>query len=134
MRVVFDTNVIVAGLVAEGLCREVVETHLPDHVAILSDLLWAELVEKLRTKFNLVPEELPILGLYRRHAESVQVQPLPKPVCRDADDDWVLATAISGRAQMIVTGDPDLLVLGTYQGIDIVNPRQFVERIHRGMK
>ena len=39
MRVVFDTNVIVAGLVAEGLCREVVEMHLPEHTPILSSAL-----------------------------------------------------------------------------------------------
>ncbi|HSF19225.1 MAG TPA: putative toxin-antitoxin system toxin component, PIN family [Vicinamibacteria bacterium] len=128
----FDTNVIVAGLVAEGLCREIVETHLSEHDAILSDALWDELVEKLRSKFNLVPEELPLLGLYRRHAEWVQPLPLPKPVCRDADDDWVLATALAGRAEMIVTGDPDLQVLAAHQGIRIVSPRQFVERIHRG--
>jgi putative PIN family toxin of toxin-antitoxin system len=127
---VFDTNVIVAGLVAEGLCRELIETHLPEHVAILADPLWEELVEKLRSKFNLVPEEVPFLGLYRRHAEWVQAQPLPKPVCRDADDDWVLAAALAGGAEMIVTGDPDLLVLGTHQGIGIVSPRQFIERIH----
>lgn len=130
MRVVFDTNVIVAALVAEGLCHEIVETHLPEHTAILADPLWKELVEKLRSKFNLVPEELPLLGLYRRLAEWVQAQPLPKPVCRDADDDWVLATAVAGRADMIVTGDPDLLVLGAHEGIDIVSPRQLLERIH----
>jgi putative PIN family toxin of toxin-antitoxin system len=133
VRVVFDTNVIVAGLVAEGLCREIIETHLPEHVAILADPLWEELLEKLRSKFDLVPEELPLLGLYRRHAEWVQVQPLPEPVCRDADDDWVLATAVAGRAEMIVSGDPDLLVLGAHQGIDIVAPRGFIERIQGGL-
>lgn len=129
MRVVFDTNVIVAGLVAEGLCREVVETHLPEHTPILADPLWKELLEKLRSKFSLVPEELPLLGLYRRLSEWVQAEPLPKPVCRDKDDDWVLATAIAGRAEIIVTGDPDLLVLRAHEGIDIVTPRQFLERI-----
>ena len=42
MRVVFDTNVLVAGVVAEGLCREIVETHVPDHTPILSSVLWDE--------------------------------------------------------------------------------------------
>jgi putative PIN family toxin of toxin-antitoxin system len=128
---VFDTNVIVAGLVAEGLCREILETHLPEHVAILADPLWKELVEKLRSKFNLVPEELPLLGLYRRIAEWVRAQPLPKQVRRDADDDWVLTAAVAGGAEVIVTGDPDLLVLGAHEGIEIVSPRQFLERIDR---
>jgi putative PIN family toxin of toxin-antitoxin system len=132
VRVVFDTNVIVAGLVSEGLCHEVVETHLPEHSAILSRVLWDELVEKLRDKFGLVVEDLPLLDLYRRHATWVEPQPLATPASRDADDDWVLATAIAGQAEAIVTGDGDLLELGTHQGIAILSPRQFIERLVRG--
>jgi putative PIN family toxin of toxin-antitoxin system len=52
-------------------------------------------------------------------------------VCRDPDDDVVLAAAIEGRAAAIVTGDDDLLVLGEYDGIVIVPPRAFVELIKR---
>ena len=50
MRLVLDTNVVVAGLVSEGLCHELVEAHLPDHTAILSRILWDELVEKRRDR------------------------------------------------------------------------------------
>ena len=132
MRVAFDTNVIVAGLVSEGLCHEVVETHLPDHSAILSRILWDELVEKLRDKFGLAVEDLPLLDLYRRHATWVGPQPLATPACRDDDDDWVLATAIAGQAEAIVTGDGDLLELVAYQGVAILSPRQFIERLVRG--
>ena len=42
MKVVFDTNVLVAGVVAERLCREIVETYVPDHTPILSSVLWHE--------------------------------------------------------------------------------------------
>ena len=129
MRVVFDTNVIVAGLVAEGLCREVVETHLPEHTAVLSNVLWDELVQKLREKFDLGPDELPFLHLYYRHATWVETEALDNPVCRDPDDDWVLATAIAGDAELIVTGDEDLLALGTYRDVAILTPRQFLERL-----
>ena len=131
MRVVFDTNVIVAGLVAEGLCREILEVHVPDHVSILSDGLWRELVEKLASKFGLREADLPFLALYRRHAEWVEAEPLPEPVCRDVDDDLVLATAIAGRAELIVSGDADLTDLGGHAGIDILSPRDFLARIHR---
>lgn len=62
MRVVFDTNVIVAGVVAEGLCREILETHIPEHTAILSQVLWDELIGKLQHKFGLRPDDLPVLG------------------------------------------------------------------------
>lgn len=131
MRIVFDTNVIVAGLVSEGLCHEIVETHLPDHTAILSRILWDELVEKLREKFDLSPNQLPLLHLYHRLATWVEPQPLGKPACRDPDDDWVLATALAGQAEAIVTGDGDLLTLGSFQGVAILSPRQFIERLHR---
>jgi putative PIN family toxin of toxin-antitoxin system len=133
VRLVFDTNVIVAGLVAQGLCHELVETHLPDQVAILSPRLWDELVQKLRDKFALQLGDLPLLDLYRRHATWVEPIPLPKPVCRDADDDWVLATAVAGGAEAIVTGDGDLLELGAYEGVAILTPRQLIERLASGL-
>ena len=133
MRIVFDTNVIVAGVVADGLCREIVETHLPAHTPVVSRLLWDELVEKLRSKFDLEAEELPLLALYRRHAAWVEPPALPRPVCRDPDDDWVLATAVAGQAELIVSGDADLLVLGTHEGIAILTPRQFIERAAKGL-
>ncbi|MBP7775533.1 MAG: putative toxin-antitoxin system toxin component, PIN family [Acidobacteria bacterium] len=49
-------------------------------------------------------------------------------VCRDPDDDWVLATALAGNTEAIVTGDADLLTIGSYSGIEIISPRQFVSR------
>lgn len=129
MRIVLDTNVVVAGIVAEGLCREIVEAHLPEHRPILSGPLWEELVDKLREKFDLEADALPILTLYRRHATWVEVSPLEEPVCRDPDDDWVLATAVTGEAEVIVTGDDDLLTLGEHEGIVILTPRAFIGKL-----
>jgi putative PIN family toxin of toxin-antitoxin system len=132
VRVVFDTNVVVAGLVAEGLCREIVETLLPEHTPFLSDPLWHELVDTLAEKFDLTTADLPLLLLYRRLATWVVPAPLDPPVCRDPDDDVVLATAVVGRAEAIVTGDDDLLVLRSHAGIPILTPRQFLERLRSG--
>jgi putative PIN family toxin of toxin-antitoxin system len=128
VRVVFDTNVVVAGIVAEGLCREILEIHVPEHTAILSQVLWDELVVTLRKKFRLTPDDLPILALYRQHADWCEPATLSKAVCRDPDDDWVLATALAGHAEAIVSGDADLLTLKTYSGIEMLSPRQFVTR------
>jgi predicted nucleic acid-binding protein len=53
----------------------------------------------------------------RRLTEIFDAPPLPMPVCRDPDDDAVLACAIAARVDLIVSGDQDLLVLKRYQGI-----------------
>jgi uncharacterized protein len=128
VRAVFDTNVVVAGIVAEGLCREILEIHVPEHTAILSQVLWDELVVTLRRKFGLTPDDLPILALYRQHAAWCEPAKLAEAVCRDPDDDWVLATALAGEADAIVSGDADLLTLDSYSGIEMLSPRQFVSR------
>lgn len=128
MKAVFDTNVVVAGIVAEGLCREILEIHVPEHTAILSHVLWDELVVTLRRKFGLTPDDLPILALYRQHASWCEPAKLAEAVCRDPDDDWVLATALAGEADAIVSGDADLLMLDSYSGIEMLSPRQFVSR------
>ena len=52
----------------KDLCREVLETHVPEHRPILSQTLWNELVDTLRDKFQLSIDDLPVLHLYRRHA------------------------------------------------------------------
>jgi predicted nucleic acid-binding protein len=62
----------------------------------------------------------------------VEPQRLEKAACRDPDDDWVLATAIAGQAEAIVTGDGDLLTLGVYEGVAILTPRRLIERLARG--
>jgi uncharacterized protein len=62
----------------------------------------------------------------QRLAEMIDPLPLPKPVCRDPDDDQVLALAIATKAEMIVSGDADLLSLGSFEGIPIVAPAEAV--------
>ena len=71
---------------------------------------------------------IPLLSLYRQLAEWCEPVSLAKKVCRDRDDDWILATAVTGRAGAIVTGDNDLLSLKKYSGIVVLSARQFVER------
>lgn len=130
MRIVLDTNILVAGILAEGLCREIVEVHLPDHTPILSSRLWDEPVDALEEKFGLNTDSLPLLGLYHRLAAWIEPGELNPPVCRDSDDDWVIATALAGEAEAIVTGDDDLLALRCHQRVAILSPRQFLERLH----
>lgn len=131
MKVVCDTNVLIAGMVAEGLCRDIVKRRLLGVELITSRALLDELARTLRRKFNTDPEQVPLLKAYRERATLVRPITLPHPVCRDRDDDKVLATAVAARADIILTGDDDLLVLANYQGIRILSPRQFVDRMDR---
>ena len=63
--------------------------------------------------------------MLRSRMELVEPVPLGAPVCRDPDDDWVLATAVAGTCECIVTGDKDLLSLGEYRGVRILAPSAF---------
>jgi putative PIN family toxin of toxin-antitoxin system len=129
MRLVLDTNVLIAAVVAEGLCRDIVRRRVKAHILVTSQALLDELANTLRDKFGVEPSELALLAALRDRADMAQPTPLSSPVCRDADDDMVLATAVAGQAEVIVSGDADLLTLGAYEGIRILSPRQFVEML-----
>lgn len=73
-----------------------------------------------------------VLTDYVRAVTVLQPPPLPQPVCRDPDDDAVLALALLAQADLIVSGDNDLLVLQSFEGIPIVTAAQALERIAAG--
>jgi putative PIN family toxin of toxin-antitoxin system len=126
--VVLDTNVIVAALVANGLCHEVVVRALGSCTVVSSTDLLDELDRTLRAKFSLGPAASGFLKQLRIRVRLVEPMTLPSPVARDVDDDVVLATAVAAGAGLIVTGDHDLLVIGRYNQIEIVSPREFLTR------
>ena len=127
MKLVLDTNVLLAAVLAPGLCRELVRKHIHAHELCCSPALLEEFAEKLRHNLGFHPSTVPLFVAYRQHVNLVEAQPLPAPVCRDPDDDLVLATALVGQADVIITGDKDLLILKKYQGLRILSPRQFME-------
>jgi putative PIN family toxin of toxin-antitoxin system len=61
--------------------------------------------------------------------ELVDAPPLPHPVCRDPDDDELLALAQAAGVDLIISGDMDLLSLSSFEGIEIVVPAEAVRRI-----
>lgn len=129
MTVVFDTNVLVAALVAKGLCHEVVVRGLGSCTVASSQPLLDELERTLRTKFTVGAAGTAFLGQLRQRVRVVEPTSLEGPVSRDVDDDVVLGTAVAAGAVVIVTGDQDLLVIGRYAGIDILSPREFLGRL-----
>jgi putative PIN family toxin of toxin-antitoxin system len=127
---VLDTNVLFAAYLARGTCAMLYEQALGAATLVSSDAILAEFEEKLVQKAKLPMRDA---AQVRREAASnaliVQPEALPAPVCRDADDDVILATASAGKADLIVTGDQDLLVLGSYLGISIVTPAECLARL-----
>jgi putative PIN family toxin of toxin-antitoxin system len=126
VRVVLDVNVLVAGFTARGFCAEVVEAGLADHVLLIDDQLIADVTRVLARRFRASPTMLEeVRGHLALRGERVAALPLSLPVCRDPDDDAILALAKAGDADAVVTGDDDLLVLHPWDGLPILRPREF---------
>lgn len=128
MKIVLDTNVLIAAFIARGLCHELLEHCVLQHTLITSDFILHETQEKLVEKFGYSSELAEeAIGVLRSRMRVVSISKLENPVCRDPDDDNILATAVGGSCDCIITGDKDLLVLKRYAGIDIFGPRDFLE-------
>jgi len=132
VRVVFDTNVLYSAFAAKGFCEEVLDEAAGDCVTIWSNPLKQELELLLARRHKIGPATEAALAAYADLCEFVEPLPLPARVCRDKDDDIVLATAVAGKANVIVTGDDDLLALKKFRDIRILSPRQFLEFLDRG--
>jgi uncharacterized protein len=131
VRVVFDTNVLYSAIAAKGFCEEVLDEAVGDCITVWSDPLKQELESILARRHKIGPATQAALTAYADLSEFVEPQPLPERVCRDKDDDVVLATALAGKADIIVTGDGDLLALKKFRGIRILSPRKFLEALDR---
>lgn len=128
MRAVFDTNVLVAAFLTEGICSTLLlRARRGECELILSTDIIKEFERTLRRKFLVSQSEMS--NVRKVLAEATldvfqKVNPIA-PVCRDPDDDRILACAREAHADYIVTGDQDLLVLKRYGTTRIVTPRDF---------
>lgn len=131
VRAVLDTNVFVSALLGKGPPTRIYEGFKNGKFELISSKeLIAEVAQVLmRPELGIPPEEIKAaFKLLRRRASVIR----PKHrinICRDPSDDLVLECAVSGRADWIVTGDQDLLVLHPFRGISIVSPQEFLRRL-----
>lgn len=142
LRVVLDINILIRYLLArdaDSPIRRIVECALERHFHLL---LPAETLVELLARATAKPflrerisrrDTDALVGALRETALVVSSLDHFPTVSRDADDDYLLAQAIIGRADFIVTGDRDLLVLGHIEGIPIVTPRRFWEIAGSGL-
>ncbi len=129
MRVFLDTNVLVSAHATRGLCRDVLRLILAEHDLLSAEVVLVEMERVLTTKFRL-PQEVvqEVIASLREHHVEPRPDSVGDLVVRDPDDAWILASALAARADVLVTGDPDLLDLaGTVTGLRITNPRGFWE-------
>jgi putative PIN family toxin of toxin-antitoxin system len=132
MRIVLDTNVLLAGLATRGICEAVVDQCLTSvaHTLVLSPYILDEFHKHFTGKFGVPPEKSrATLEMLRNHAEIVEPAAVSADACRDPDDLPVLGTLIAANADCLVTGDADLLSLKQYEGRPILSPRQLYEQL-----
>lgn len=127
-RVVLDTNVLVSALVWQGSPRQLLMRGMEDEIRFYTTpFLLQELYDTLHSKKLVRIQHQRFLDPGELHATisailtPIEAPRLAHPVCRDPDDDWVLACAVSAGADMVVSGDQDLLVLKNHADIPIVN-------------
>jgi putative PIN family toxin of toxin-antitoxin system len=126
MRILFDTNVLVSAFIGSGMCYEVIDHSIDEHQIYYTDFIIAEFRKILKDKFH-YPESLikDFVKFITNFFIKGQTADIIENICRDSDDDQVLADALQNEIAVLVTGDKDLLDLKTYKGIKIISPQEY---------
>lgn len=128
MKILLDTNVLIAAFVGRGVCADLLEHCVERHDLFTSEFILDEFGEKLVGKFKAEPGEAKeAIQLLRSRLTVISYTPLALPVCRDPDDDNILAAAVSGKCDCVITGDKDLLVLKQFRSCLILSPSDFLQ-------
>jgi putative PIN family toxin of toxin-antitoxin system len=130
-RVVLDTNTLISRLLSRhSIPARAVDLAIADHQILTSEATLIELADVLgRAKFDpyvTIGERQDFLRTFDRIAERIEVL-RPVRACRDPRDNKFLELAIDGEADVIVTGDDDLLVLHPFRGVSILTPARFLQ-------
>ena len=141
MNVVLDTNVLISARISkEGnparILKHILE-HRPEIELLTSTDLLAEVSRvfrypRIKRKYHLQDDDIELyMQLVEDASTLVEVRSVPAIIEDDPDDDRVLACALEGKAEYIVTGDPHLLNLQSYEEIEIVSPRDFLALLEK---
>lgn len=128
IRVVVDTNVrFSAVLTPHGTAATCIHVLRNSQTVLISRVLLEEFERTLKRKLKFTEAEIsPMLLALEAESDLITTSSLIESVSRDPDDDHVLHCAVSGKADFIVTGDSDLLVLHEHRGIRIFTPVQML--------
>jgi len=137
MRLVLDTNVVTSALLWQGAPHQLLHAirqrpalQLYSSAALLDELARVLMRGSLHKRLTAIGRQArDVLLDYSTITQIVEADPLTQPVCRDPDDDAVLALARAAQAELIVSGDQDLLTLGQFERIPIVTARAAQEHL-----
>ena len=137
MRIVLDTNVALSALLWRGKPYRLLEAirQRNDIRLFSSPVLLVELADVLSRPSP--AKQLAVIGTSAREVladyleivEVVEPEDVPRVVPSDVDDDHVIAAAVTAHATFIVSGDADLLTLGSHQGIHVLSAASAIEQI-----
>lgn len=132
IRVVVDTNIIISSIFWRGRPYEVVRRGLlKRYQLVTSTVILDEVAGKLRNKFRFPEEGIQqLVDILLTHSHLIE--PVSKfYVVRDKNDNKIIECAFDGKADYIVTGDPDLLSLKEFRGMKIITAREFLDEISK---
>ena len=131
LKVVMDTNVFVSGVFFSGPPYQILKAWQSGEFELVVS---PEILDEYRRVGEILGEEhssidlSPILNFVIEHARVYKSVKLKEPVCEDPDDDKFIACALSSGSRVIISGDKHLLKVSGYQGIEVLKPREFVDR------
>jgi uncharacterized protein len=136
VRLVLDTNAAISGLLWGGTPGRLIEAAKAGRVELVSSApLLAELQGVLsRPKFaqQLAQRNVTVADVFDGYAALVRLvvpAAIPPTIARDPTDDQVLATALAGQVDLIVSGDAHLLDVKLFMGIDVVTAASAAQRV-----
>ena len=132
MRVALDTNVLVSAVATRGLSADVFNLILAEHELVVGETVLSELRRVLGEKIKVPSKTIDeVVALLRQEATVVKKAEELAVKIRDKTDLPVLSEAVAGNADVLVTGDKDLLEIEEKVPIQILSPRAFWEQIRR---
>jgi uncharacterized protein len=131
LKVVMDTNVFVSGVFFSGPPYQILKAWQSGEFELVVS---QEILDEYHRVGEILAEERPnidlnpILTFVIEHAKVYKPVKLKEPVCEDPDDDKFFACALASGSRVIVSGDKHLLKVSGYKGIEVLKPREFVDR------
>lgn len=131
LKAVMDTNVFVSGVFFSGPPYQILKAWQSGEFELAVS---QEILDEYRRVGEVLSVERPtidlnpILNFIIEHAKVYKPAKLKEPVCEDPDDDKFFACALASGSTVIVSGDKHLLKVSGYEGIEVLKPREFVDR------